>query len=106
MKQCQTFLRIPLGGIQIIIEFIYHRIGTSSRDDNWKKIVKENIPGPGNYNLKLEQNNSIKFGTEKRDWKIKSDTPGPGQYYIPCSMVDVPRYTRGGSSFQEKWKFV
>ena len=34
------------------------------------------------------------FGKEKRSKEIIEETPGPGQYHIPCSIVDVNNYTR------------
>lgn len=71
-----------------------------------KKSVKENIPGPGNYNTKPETSSSFRFGTEKREVKIKNDTPGPGQYRTRCTIADVPIYLRSSGGFQEKWKFI
>ena len=39
--------------------------------------------------------------------KIKCDIPGPGQYRIPTSIVDVPnRYIATGGKFMEEFKFV
>jgi hypothetical protein len=89
----------------IILNF-YPRIGTSSRDELMRRTLKENVPGPGNYNTKSETSPSFRFGTEKRDQKLKNVTPGPGQYRIPCSMVDVANYQRTSSGFQEKWRVI
>lgn len=47
----------------------------------------------------------FKFGTEKKGFTIKNDTPGPGQYKIPCSMVDVASYSRS-HGFEPIYKFI
>ncbi len=66
----------------------------------------KNVPGPGKYDLKSTfDNKGAKFGGNKRDININNTTtPGPGQYYLPCSIVDVPRYL--GGRFEEKYKWV
>ena len=46
------------------------------------------------------------FGKQKRLKGYEKDTPGPGQYHIPCSMVDVAEYTREKGNFEEKYKFI
>ncbi len=82
------------------------RIGTSSRDDTLKKTVRENFPGPGNYTVKSDKGNAFRFGSEKRDWRLNSESPGPGQYHIPCSIVDVAGYQRSNAAFDNKYKFI
>jgi hypothetical protein len=37
---------------------------------------------------------------------MKNETPGPGQYHIPCSMVDVAGYLRSGGSFDPHYKYI
>ena len=82
-------------------------MGTSLRDDTLKKITKENVPGPGNYNSINEKTQpSFKFGTEKRDKKHENYVPGPGQYHIPCSLVDVPRYLSTGGGFNNSMRYI
>ncbi len=82
------------------------RIGTSSRDDNLKKSIREGFPGPGNYTLKTDRTTPcFRFGSEKRGVERKNETPGPGQYKIPSSMVDVPQYSRTGG-FDASYKFI
>ena len=49
---------------------------------------------------------SFKFGTEVRDKSIKIGTPGPGQYHIPCSIVDVPGYLRSTGGFETTYKYI
>ena len=69
-------------------------------------MIRENIPGPGNYTLKVDKSlPSFKFGSEKRGNLIKNDIPGPGQYKIPCTIADVPSYQRSGG-FTGGYKFI
>ena len=49
---------------------------------------------------------SYKFGYEKRDKKLGNNIPGPGQYHIPCSLVDVPRYLTAGSGFNDTMRYI
>ena len=46
------------------------------------------------------------FGKEKRSKEIIEETPGPGQYHIPCSIVDVNNYTRKKAKYDNKYKFI
>lgn len=81
------------------------KIGSSPRDQSNKH--KDMVPGPGNYkyyNPALDKGPNVKIGTERRGWKIKSDTPGPGDYKIPVKIVDVPRYLIPNPD--ERYKFV
>ena len=83
------------------------KIGSSNRDDNFEKVVKENVPGPGQYDIKDNMNGpKFAFGKEKRNEYDKSDVPGPGQYHIPCSIVDVNEYTRQQGKFDPYFKYV
>ncbi len=84
------------------------RIGTSSREDVIKRIQREAFPGPGNYNLqsKAVEGKQYRFGNEKRCITNKGFTPGPGQYHIPCSIVDVPKYQTYSSGFQDEYRFI
>jgi len=71
-----------------------------------KKAIREGLPGPGNYSLKLDRSTpAFKFGSEKREWIAKNETPGPGQYKVPCSMVDVPTYLRT-NGFSGNYRYV
>ena len=81
-------------------------MGTSLRDDNIKKAIRENLPGPGNYSIKSDRlTPSFRFGSEKRGATTRNDTPGPGQYRIPSSMVDVPQFFRTGG-FDPTYKYI
>lgn len=85
------------------------RIGTSSRDDALKKALRENYPGPGNYKISSDLklvSPSYKFGNESRDRKNLNSTPGPGQYYIPYTMMDVPKYLVSGSGFSGQFRYI
>ena len=84
-------------------------MGTSTRDDAMKQSKRENYPGPGNYNHKSDaQGNtpSYKFGSESRNKQRTNYTPGPGQYHIPFSMMDVPRYITSGTGFNEQSRYI
>jgi hypothetical protein len=83
-------------------------IGTGNRDDALIRKIKENVPGPGMYDSDMNNTSGPKFrfGTEKRGVDKKSDVPGPGQYYIPCSIVDVNEYTRETGKFEKQYKYV
>ena len=48
-----------------------------------------------------------RFGKDKKLKPAKEETPGPGHYLIPCSMIDVPGYqTVGGSFDRNSFKYV
>ena len=85
------------------------KIGTGSREDQLKRVIRDGYPGPGNYdfigkNIKLGP--KYGFGTEKRGGVRKSDTPGPGQYHIPCAIVDVNDYTREQGNFDPNYRYI
>lgn len=85
------------------------KIGTSQRDSELIRTIKQGYPGPGNYGHKTISDffsPKYRFGKQKRLKGYEKDTPGPGQYHIPCSMVDVAEYTREKGSFEEKYKFI
>ena len=84
------------------------KLGTSTRDDALKKVLHENVPGPGmyDYDKNNEKGPKYRFGTEKRSNTVKNDVPGPGQYHIPCSIVDVNEYTRESGKFEREFKFI
>ena len=85
------------------------KIGTSQRDDELKRVKREGVPGPGNYEFddKTKINApKYKFGSEKRGYVKKSDSPGPGQYRIPCSFDDINNYTREQGIFDPKFRYV
>lgn len=90
-----------------VLSNLNFRFGTSSRDDALNKVKRENYPGPGNYTTGFvdNPNRSFKFGTEKRDKGAVNGTPGPGQYRIPCSIVDVAGYNANGA-FDGTYKYI
>ena len=36
----------------------------------------------------------------------KSDSPGPGQYHIPCSFDDINDYTREQGQFDPNFRYI
>lgn len=85
------------------------KIGSSQRDDDLKRIKREGVPGPGMY--EYDDRTKIKapkyrFGTEKRGNIQNNDTPGPGQYHIPCAIVDINDYTREAGNFDNKFRYI
>lgn len=81
------------------------KMGTASRDDNLKKVVREGFPGPGNYeNIRGDSNPKFSFGKDKRIKSAYSDGPGPGQYRVPTSVFNVPTFVQG--TWDKSLKFV
>jgi len=72
-------------------------------------VNKEGVPGPGTY---AGKNESVKqaapkygFGSSTRPAGPKNETPGPGQYYIPVHVADVPDFNMPGNP-TEGYKMV
>lgn len=85
------------------------KIGTGQRDDQLRQTIRENVPGPGSYQYERNDKRTAphyKFGSEKRGYVAKSDTPGPGQYHIPCSIVDINDYTRESGVWQPEYRYI
>ena len=86
------------------------KIGTGLRDDIMRKRIRENIPGPGCYNTIL--NNTVTgskgfgFGLDKKGLEFDSDTPGPGSYHIPCTIMNVNNYIREKGKYDDNFKFI
>lgn len=67
--------------------------------------MRENLPGPGNYELSnMKKKRNVEFGKAQRFKETKSETPGPGQYRIPCSIREIPNYTNG--KFEKNYDFI
>jgi len=47
-----------------------------------------------------------RFGNEKRSFYRTNEIPGPGQYSVPCSIGDVPKYASVGGSFNEAYRKI
>lgn len=86
--------------------YYFFRLSQTARDELFKS---NNLnPGPGNYeieeNLSKKKGKSFKFSKDEKLKNVKSFTPGPGTYKVPCSISNVPVYTVG--KFAENFKFV
>ena len=85
------------------------KIGTGLRGDDLRKTVRDGFPGPGMYEFydktKIKAP-EYRFGKQKRGFIKNNDFPGPGQYHIPCAIVDVNNYTREQGNFNKKFKFI
>lgn len=61
---------------------------------------KEGVPGPGQYANKSEKTKQSApqygFGSSKRKDIASNTSPGPGHYYIPVKVADVPDYNMPG----------
>ena len=85
------------------------KIGTGTRGEDLKRVIKEGVPGPGMYEfydrtrLKSPQ---YKFGTERRGYLKKNENPGPGQYHIPCAIDDINDYTREQGNFNPLFRYI
>lgn len=92
----------------LLIKHPAWKIGLSTRDDLIKKAIKDNIPGPGLYTLNNhnEQKHQHRFGTQQRNSSRPDSFPGPGQYRIPCSVVDINDYTRVNGKFNPEYRYV
>jgi len=90
-----------------LYSIIYFRFGSSGRDNFHLSSKNLHGPGPGDYTPKRKQSGGFKFSTDAKYKNIKKNIPGPGQYRIPTSIVDVPnRYIATGGKFMEEFKFV
>lgn len=54
------------------------------------------------YDPKLGEGVSFKFDKSERPMD-HDNTPGPGHYYIPVKIADVPRYNLKEQNEQYKW---
>jgi hypothetical protein len=85
------------------------KIGTGTRGDDLRRVIKEGVPGPGMYEFydrTRVKSPQYRFGTEKRRFIKDSETPGPGQYHIPCAIVDINDYTREQGNFNPIFRYI
>ena len=84
------------------------KIGTSKRE-SLKLKIEDGFPGPGTYKYSdkhLLTAPKYQFGTEKKYRNKYNDSPGPGTYHIPCSIVEINNYTREQGVFDNNFKFI
>ena len=107
-------MKVPgVGKYNIDTNYLYKtdpswKIGTSKRDDELKRIKRENFPSAAAYSpiVKRRHSNNIKFGKEKRMKYKDNENPAPNAYHIPCSIVDVNDYTREQGDFDENFRYI
>ena len=50
-------------------------------------------PGPGYYNIRGKPSGpEWKFGTDQKGKAQEGGLPGPGQYEVKSTILDVPKY--------------
>jgi len=90
------------------------KIGSSGRDDISNK-NSNNMPGPGSYDIdkkNIKTGPKYSFGPglsvelSSNNFGSYNPSPGPGQYHIPCSIVDVNSYTREKGNFDPNFKYI
>lgn len=84
-----------------------YSIGLEKRDDDLRRIIKENFPGPASYKIndsKAFQN--ILFSHAKKHVEKVFAVPGPGQYKIPTAFDYINNITREQGIFDPTFKYV
>ena len=87
-----------------------YSMSLSLRDNkNFNRIIKDNYPGVGKYNVRGEI--ELKANTFSKGDRMPFQhtfRAGPGFYKIPCSIVDINDYTRyqKNSNFDIRYKYV
>ena len=107
-------MKVPgVGNYNIDSNYLYKKdpswkIGSSKRDDQLRRIIRDNFPSSATYNpiVKRKNSNNIKFGKEKRIKYKGNDNPAPNAYHIPCSIVDVNDYTREQGNFDDNFRYI
>ena len=85
------------------------KIGTGTRGEDLRRVIKEGVPGPGMYEFfdrTRVKSPQYRFGTERRGYLKKNENPGPGQYHIPCAIVDINDYTREQGNFNPLFRYI
>ena len=83
-----------------------YSIGKALRDDDIKRIIKENFPGPAHYKVKDYKCQGITIPKSDLSKKKKKVTPGPGSYKIPCRFNDINNVTRERGYWNPTYKYV
>lgn len=72
---------------------------TMGRESKAQMIIRNNVPGPGSYNVEDVRPHSLapKMGSsEKSPQKVTEKAPGPGAYEIPNRAVEGPQFSIKG----------
>lgn len=81
-----------------------YKFGASKRE---QKKSKEKQPGPSEYDPKVKiETAKFSFGKEIKFLNKLQEKPGPGHYYIPCSIVELPKFVRVKGDFDPQYKVV
>ena len=111
--QVQDNMNIQMKYSKIIAQFgsnkkfslLIFRFGSSRRIS--RENSKDVKPGPGNYDPEnLNTSQGYSFGLDRKHKRNKSEIPGPGQYHIPCSIVDVPKYLATNGNFNKEFRYI
>ena len=83
-----------------------YSIGKALRDDEIKKVIKENFPGPADYKVKDYKCQGITIPKSDLSKRKKKVTPGPGSYKLPCRFNDINNVTRERGFWNPNYKYV
>ena len=83
-----------------------YSIGKSLRDDDLKKVIKDNYPAPNKYKVHDYASQGITFPKMNYDDAKRKVTPGPGSYKIPCRFNDINNITRERGFWNPTFKYV
>lgn len=84
-----------------------YTISKGKRDEEYKRVAKDNYPGPGAYQIKdTDLAKCFTISKNKRRSKKKDSFPGPGSYRIPTSFDYINNMTRDKGAFDSKFRYI
>ena len=82
-------------------------MGKEKRDEDMRKIKKDDFPGPGQYVVKdVDLVKCFTFPKSKKIDKKKDDFPGPGSYKIPSAFNYISSMTREKGAYNPRFKYI
>ena len=84
-----------------------YSISKGKRDEEYKRIEKEETPGPGSYKIKdVDIAKCFTISKNNKTLKRKDSIPGPGAYKIPSSFDYISNMTRERGSFDPRFRYI